>query len=163
MINDFSKIDDYQLSENFADFLKHITHSEEEKERFRDITIEMAHRFAKRTGALYDWADDNPIEVIPKGLNRVSKYDIVIHCNSQDEHDEIEKALECFFTADTIRVIMSEITNLYGAYIGNIVDIGYSEAWDNAIDEALKIIHNHVDCALEAQELNRNCPGGSDD
>lgn len=152
MINDFSNIDDYQLSENFADFLKHISHSDEERERFRDLTIEMAHRFAKRTGVLYDWADDNPIEVIPKGQNRVSTYDIVIHCNSQDEHDEIEKALECFFSADIIRTIISEIEKLYGAYCGSIVDIGRAEVWDNAIDEALKIIHNHVDCALEAQE-----------
>lgn len=152
MINDFSNIDDYQLAEKFADFLEHISHSEEEKERFRDLTIEMAHRFAKRTGVLYDWADDNPIGVIPKGQNRVSKYDIVIHCNSQDEHDEIEKALECFFSADAIRTIIKEIEKLYGAYCGSIVDIGRAEVWDNAIDEALKIIHNHVDCALEDQE-----------
>lgn len=108
------------------------------------------------------WADDNPIEIVSKGhIN--PKYDIVIHCDSQEEHDEVEKALQCFFSADIIRTIISEIEKLYGAYCGSIVDIGRAEVWDNAIDEALKIIHNHVDCALEAQESNRNCPGGSDD
>lgn len=42
------------------------------------------------------WADDNPIEIVSKGhIN--PKYDIVIHCDSQEEHDEVEKALQCFF------------------------------------------------------------------
>lgn len=152
MINDFRNIDSYQLAEEYAEFLKHYPHSEEEKENFRDLTVELATRFVENMGVLHRWTDDNPIEVIPKGQNRVSKYDIVIHCNSQDEHDEIEKALECFFSADLIRTIISEIEKLYGAYCGSIVDIGRAEVWDNAIDEALKIIHNHVDCTLEDQE-----------
>lgn len=140
---------DYQLAKEYRDYLIHLGHSEEDREKFKDIVSEMAARFAYGTGVMHQWADDNPVEIIPKGENRVSKYDIVIHCNSQDEHDEIEKALECFFSADLIRTIISEIEKLYGAYCGSIVDIGRAEAWDNAIDEALKIIHNHVDCALE--------------
>lgn len=152
MINDFSNIDDYQLSENFADFLKHISHSDEEKERFRDLTIEMAHRFAKRTGVLYDWADDNPIEVIPKGQNRVSKYDIVIHCNSQDEHDEIEKALEGFIPVSEVEEWMSEIKNLKGEYLDDLTDIECSNAWDVAIETVYRIINNHVEHIMEAIE-----------
>lgn len=99
------------------------------------------------------WADDNPIEIVSKGhIN--PKYDIVIHCASQEEHDKVEKALECFFSVDAVKNWISEIEDLKGNRCDNVFRIGQFDAialsWDNAIEEALKILRLHV---KEVEEL----------